>query len=362
MPHHPRILSVATAVPPHRLHQEEVKAETGRLFAGLPDIERLLPLLDRAGVEWRHMAFPKTYYLEPRSFGERNADYVRVALELGEEAVRRALDRAGLEIEDVDTFLFTTTTGLATPSLDALLAERLGMRPGVRRIPLFGLGCAGGAAGLAVAADQLRARPGGVAVVLSVELCSLTWNLDARTKVNLVGIALFADGAGCAVLAGADRPAGAVPGAEVTAAESVRFPGSGHLMGWEFSEAGFGLVLSPGVPGFIAEELPPRVAAFLESHGWDRDDVRHFALHPGGRQVIAAYRRGLGLSEDDVAPTREALRLHGNLSSASVFFSLDELWRTRNPRPGDRGFVAAMGPGFAAEMLLLEWSREAGSR
>lgn len=358
MPRHPRILSVATAVPPHRLHQDEVKEETGRLFASLPEIDRLLPLFDRAGVEWRHMAFPKAYYLEPRGFGARNDDYIRVALELGETAIRRALDRAGLGVDDVDTLLFTTTTGLATPSVDALLAERLGMRPGVRRIPLFGLGCAGGAAGLALAADRLRARPGEVAVVLSVELCSLTWNLDALSKVNLVGIALFADGAGCAVLAGAERSGGPASGAAVTAAETVRFPESGHLMGWEFSEAGFGLVLSPGVPAFIAEELPPRVTAFLERHDTARDGVRHFALHPGGRQVIAAYRRGLGLSEDDVAPTREALRRNGNLSSASVFFSLDEVWRTRSPGPGERGLVAAMGPGFAAEMLLLEWSRD----
>jgi alkylresorcinol/alkylpyrone synthase len=348
----PSIVSVATAVPPHKLQQTEIKEETRKVFADLPDIDRLIRLFDRAGIEERYFAFPKSYYLEPRGFGPRNHDYIRAARDLGESAIRPALDLAEVALEDVDLFIFTTTTGLATPSLDAMLAEQMGMRADVRRMPLFGLGCAGGAGALSMAADYLRARPKGVALVLSVELCSLTWSLEETTKTTLVGLALFADGAGCAVLTGGNR---ARSGAQVLDTRTELFPETADLMGWDFSERGFGLVLSPNVPGFIAEALPSRVQAFLEGNGLRSADVDHFALHPGGRQVLEAYRRGLGLSREALEPTREALRRNGNLSSASVFFSLDEVWRTRKPKPGEKGFMAAMGPGFAAEMLLLEW-------
>jgi alkylresorcinol/alkylpyrone synthase len=201
-------------------------------------------------------------------------------------------------------------------------------------------------------ADYLRTRPNGVVVVVAVELCSLTLLLQDNSKTNLIGMALFGDGAGAAVLTGAKR---AGTGPAITASETEYFENSLHLMGWRFSEAGFELVLSPTVPAFILEALPPRVNAFWERHGVRREDLRHFALHPGGRQVLEAYRRGLGLGDAELAPTREALRNYGNLSSASVLFSLNELLETTQPNPGERGFMTALGPGFAAEMLLLEW-------
>jgi len=348
----PRIAAVATALPPHRVTQEEAKAGAREVFAALPDLERLLRLFDRSGVEARHLVFPREYYLRSHSFEERNRDYVTAALSLGEEAIRRGLDTAGIAAAEVDALLFVTTTGLATPSVDALLCERIGFRPGIRRLPLFGLGCAGGAGAMALAAELLRPRPEGVAVVLSVEACSLTLLKDAPTKVNLVGSALFADGAGCAVLTGSGRGGS---GPAVLASETHLFPDSQHFMGWRFDGNGFGLVLSPHVPGFIAEMLPAPVRGFLERRSLAPEEIQHFALHPGGRQVIEAYRRGLGLTPEALAPTREALRKHGNLSSASVFFSLQQLLADRSPGPGDHGFLAAMGPGFAAEMLLLGW-------
>jgi len=343
---------LGTALPPHRLTQEEARDAVRRQFTNIPELDRLLPLFDRSGVRTRYFAYPKEYYLDGKSFGCRNDDYIDVAQTLGEKAVRTALDRAGLKPEDVDAFLFTTTTGLSTPSVDALLAHRMGFRTDVRRMPFFGLGCAGGAALLGMAADYLRSRPNGVAVVLAVELCSLTLLLNDNSKTNLIGMALFGDGAGAAVLTGAKRGGS---GPAITAAETEYFENSLHLMGWHFSEAGFELVLSPTVPAFILEALPSRVNAFWERHGLRKDDVRHFALHPGGRQVLEAYRRGLGLGDAELLPTREALRNYGNLSSASVLFSLNELLETTRPQPGERGFMTALGPGFAAEMLLLEW-------
>lgn len=351
-PAHPRIVSVATAVPPHRMSQTEAKEEARKVFADLPEIDRLIRVYDRAGLEYRHLAFPKSYYLETKTFGQRNRDYGRVALELGEKAVREALSQAEIEPADVDLLIFTTTTGLATPSVDALLAHRLGMSPSVRRMPLFGLGCAGGAGALSLAATHLQSKPDGVAVVLSVELCSLTLILNEVSRVNLVGTALFADGAAAAVLTGAGHPG---KGAEVLATESHLFPESSHFMGWEFSEQGLELQLSPEVPTFIIETFPGPVREFLSGNGLSLEDVNHHALHPGGRQVLAAYRKGLGLTPEDLAPSREVLRSNGNLSSATVLFVLDEVWRTRRPKADDLGFVAALGPGFAAEMLLLKW-------
>jgi alkylresorcinol/alkylpyrone synthase len=348
----PRIAAVTTALPPHRLTQAEAKAGAREVFADLPDLERLLRLFDRSGVETRYLVRPREYYLESRPFEERNQDYVTAALTLGEEAIRQGLDAAGIAPAEVDLLLFATTTGLATPSVDALLCERMGFRPEVRRLPIFGLGCAGGAGGTALAADLLRTRPRGVAVVLAVEACSLTLLKEEPTRVNLVGSALFADGAGCAVLTGPERGG---DGPAVLASETFLFPESRHFMGWRFDANGFGLVLSPHVPGFIAEMLPAPVHAFLGRHDLTPESIAHFALHPGGRQVLEAYRRGLGLDAEALAPTRQALRDHGNLSSASVFFSLRRMLDDRAPRNGDRGFMAAMGPGFAAEMLLLGW-------
>jgi alkylresorcinol/alkylpyrone synthase len=201
-----------------------------------------------------------------------------------------------------------------------------------------------------MASDRLRLRPEGVAVVLAVELCTLTLLLEDVTKVNLVGTALFGDGAGAAVLVGGER---GEPGPSVVSAETHRFPGSGHLMGWAFSEDGFRLVLDPGVPAFIHEALPPVATAFLERNALTLPEVRRFALHPGGRQVLEAYRRGFGLPREVLEPSARALRDYGNLSSASVLFSLDELWRDGGIDAGEHGFVAAMGPGFAAELILL---------
>jgi alkylresorcinol/alkylpyrone synthase len=348
----PRITSVATALPEHRVTQAEAKIEARRAFADLRGIDRLIRVFDGAGVDARHLAFPKEYYLSPRPFGERNRHYIRSARKLGGRAVRDALRRSAIAPGEVGAFLFTTTTGLATPSLDALLAEELELPRDVRRIPLFGLGCAGGAGGIALAADYLRAHPEKVAVVLSVELCSLTLRLETITPVNLVGTALFGDGAGCAVLAGSRRPEA---GTEVTATETFLFPDSSGFMGWDFSEAGFGLVLSPQVASFITEALPPRLEAFLAKHGLTLPDLQHLALHPGGRRVVEAYRQGLGLEEEALAPTRAVLRRYGNLSSASVLFSLAEVLETGSPQAGDLGLLAALGPGFAAEMVLLRF-------
>ncbi len=346
----PRIVGMGTALPPHAYTQEQVKERAAVAYRNLPDIERMLKVYDSAGVETRYAPFPIDWYLTPRPFGERNALYIEKAVELGEQALTVALQDAGIQAGDLDAIYFTTTTGLSTPSIDARLAHRMGMRPDVRRMPLFGLGCAAGAAGLGMAGTWAQAT-GGTVAVLSIELCTLTLLTTEVSKVNVIGTALFGDGAAAAIVS-AREGVGRPDAPRVVAHESHQFPESEHLMGWDFSEKGFGLRLDPAVPSLVAEVLPPVVDAFLGRHQLTRADMDCWALHPGGRQVLAGYRRGLKLRREDVEASAEVLRTIGNLSSATVLFVLNTLMRTRSPL--GRCFVNGMGPAFAAECVLVD--------
>lgn len=336
-----RIASLALALPENRLTQFEARDVARRALGP----HRLLDAFDTSGVEARHLAFPPDYYLQERGFAERNRDWVRKALELGETCAQGALALAGCEAPDIDHFFLVTTTGLATPSVDALLAPRLGLRPDVERNPLFGIGCAGGAAALGRAARTLRHRPGRRALVLSVELCGQTFRKSDRSSANYVGAALFGDGAAAAVLdGGPGRP-------QVIAEGSELFPGTEDVMGWEFEDGGPRLVLTAEVPRTLHQRAFPAIRNFLSGQGVDLEDVRHFILHPGGRRVLEAYADGLGLTAEQLRPSRDCLRTKGNLSSAAVLFILESI----EAQAGDLGLVAAVGPGFAIEMCLLRW-------
>jgi alkylresorcinol/alkylpyrone synthase len=275
------------------------------------------------------------YYVAGRNFAERNRDWIAAGLELGERAAGEALARAGLRAAEIDHFFFVTTTGLATPSLDALLAHRLGCRSDIVRHPLFGIGCAGGAAMLGRAAAVLRAEPSKRALLLSVELCSQTFRSADGSMTNLVGAALFGDGAAAVVVDG-----GGAAGFRIADAASELFAGSERVMGWEFGGDGMRLVMSPEIPAVVRELAMPAVRRFVAGRS-----VAHWVLHPGGPRVLEAY----GLDEASLAPARRSLREHGNLSSAAVLFELAEV----EARPGDAAVVAAVGPGFGIEMAYL---------
>ncbi len=350
-----RIRSVATALPPHRVTQAEALAGCRRLWGDDP----MLRVFETSGVETRYCAFPNEYYLDGRTFEQRNADWIEQATILGERAARAALDAAGLRPRDVDHFYFATTTGLATPSVDARLAQRMGMRADVVRNPLFGIGCAAGAAMIGRAAS-VRGR----SLALSVELCAQTFRNRDRSPENVVGAALFGDGAAAMVIDGGRRgPASptcrsrggragfAGQGPEILAAGSELLPGTEHVMGWDFRNDGLKLVLTKEVPRVIARKVLPAIDRFLAAQGVRRRDVRHFILHPGGTRVLRTYASAFGLSEEQLRPARESLRTTGNLSSAAVLFILAGIEAGR----GDLGLVAAVGPGFAVEMALLRW-------
>jgi alkylresorcinol/alkylpyrone synthase len=352
---HPAILAVGTALPPNYVDQETL---TAALLAAWSqqhfNSERLTQIHRAALVSGRHLALPLADYPGLDTFGKRNDAWIRVGLDVGEAALRAALARAGLEPRDIDHLLFVTTTGLATPSLDARLVNRLGMKPSVKRTPLFGLGCLGGAAGLTRASDVLRAYPREVAALVSIELCSLTLQREDLSVSNVVATGLFGDGAAAVVLAGAERAA--PPGSpRILATRSVLYPETEWVMGWDVVDSGFKVLLSAKVPEVVEANLGRDVDSFLGEQGIARADVSHWIAHTGGPKVIEAIRSALDLPADALEPSLRSLALVGNLSSASVLFVLGDHLAAARARPGDYGLLAAMGPGFAAELLLLRW-------
>ena len=322
------------------------------LCEGHSHLERLLSIFDRSGVESRFVVHPSAWYLDDRTFEERNREYIHHGLELAEEAVRECLGRAAISPAEIDYVFFVTTTGLATPSLDALLAQRLGLSTSVRRFPLFGLGCAGGAGAIARADDLLRHSSGTRALVVSVELCSLVFSTKALTATDLVGVALFGDGAAAVLLGGDDT---ATSGVRVVKTQTRLFPEAEHLMGWNFTGDGMRLVLSRDIPRFVAERVAPVVDEFARGLGPSDSHTSHYILHPGGPKVMATYRSALGLPESALRVARHSMRRFGNLSSASVLFMLTDVIDNESPAAGDTGLMLALGPGFAAEMVALAW-------
>ncbi len=350
---HPAVRSAGRALPPHYADQETLTAAFRAHWAKEHfNLERLDELHRAAQVGGRHLALPVDAYPALDSFAKCNDAWIRVATEVGERAVRDALARADLTPGDVDHLYFVTVTGLATPSIDARLVNRLGLRPDVKRTPVFGLGCVAGAAGLARAADALRAFPGDVAVLLSVELCSLTLQREDLSVANIVASGIFGDGAAALVLEGAAR---AVGGPRVLATRSVFYPDTERVMGWDMVDSGFKVVLSAKVPEIVRAHVRGDVDQFLAAHGLDRSHIRHWIAHTGGPRVLQAVEQALELPAGALERSWRSLRELGNLSSASVLFVLGDLLQSGEAQPGDLGLVLAMGPGFCSELVLLEW-------
>lgn len=346
-----RIAAIAVAVPSHQAGQEDVEDFACRLFGdALPNAERLAGIFHRGGVDSRRFCVPLDWFSANRGLREKNDLYIRHAEELSAQAVARCLRHAGLAPRDVDHLFFVSTTGMATPSIDARLIGSLGFRRDVKRTPIWGLGCAGGAAGLARAADHVRAYPGQRALLVAVELCGLTFIRNDLSKSNFVATSLFADGAAAVLVDGA-----AGPGPRIVASGSALFDDSLGAMGWDFGDEGMKVVIDREIPAVVARLMRPAVDGFLAANGLALTDVRRFILHPGGRKVLSAYAEALGLSDGDLRHSREVLRLFGNMSSPSVLFVLERA--LADGRPGDHALLAALGPGLSCESVLLRWDR-----
>jgi alkylresorcinol/alkylpyrone synthase len=352
-----RIAAVGAAFPPHYYDQETLLAALGahwreRYF----NLERLERLHRNVLVGGRHLALPLDDYARLDGFGEANAAWLRVATEVGEAALADALAAAGLAPADVDALYFVSVTGISTPSVDARLVNRMGLPARVKRVPIFGLGCVAGAAGVARAADYVKAYPDEVAVLLSVELCSLTIQRDDLSIPNLIASGLFGDGAAAAVVVGAERAAAlATDGPEIVATRSVFYPDSERVMGWDIRSSGFQIVLSAEVPAVVERHLRADVDAFLAEHGLTRADIASWVCHPGGPKVLAAMEQALAVPRDALALTWKSLAEIGNLSSASVLLVLRETMASARPPAGSFGVLLALGPGFCSELVLLLW-------
>ncbi|MFI8812036.1 MULTISPECIES: type III polyketide synthase [unclassified Streptomyces] len=349
-----RIAAVHGALPPHRHAQREVTDMVARTCLPPGADRRVLDRLhENAQVRSRHTVLPLERYDALDGFGGANDVFVGAAVDLGAEAVRGALRAAGLRATDVDLLMFTSVTGVAAPSVDARLVGRLGLRQDVKRLPVFGLGCVAGAAGVARLHDYLLGAPDHVAVLLSVELCSLTFQRDDVTPANLVATALFGDGAAAVVVTGDRRPLAAGP--EVVATRSRMYPDTEHIMGWDVRSTGFKVVLDPAVPDVVRRYLADDVSGFLAEHGLKPKDIAHWVCHPGGPKVLEAVSEALALPENALDVTRRSLADVGNLSSSSVLHVLRDTLAERRPEPGTPGLLMAMGPGFCCELVLLRW-------
>ncbi|MCZ6840149.1 MAG: type III polyketide synthase [Alphaproteobacteria bacterium] len=341
-----RIAAVATAVPEHVLHQDEVVARAAEIFApGVPDFDRFVPVYSNAAVATRHSCVPIEWYSEPHTFSERNALYIHNAVELLEQAAERALAAAKLTPAEIDALVIVSTTGVATPSLDALLLDRMSFRRDVQRLPVFGLGCAGGVTGIARAAQLARSRPDTTVLLLVVELCGLTFRVNDISKSNIIATALFGDGAAGLVLGcGAEGPAVADWGEHT-------WPQSLDVMGWRIADDGLGILFSRDIPNLVRTQYGAVASAFLARLGLSFDDVTAHICHPGGAKVLDALEQVYGLAPGALAVSRAVLRDYGNMSAATVLFVLE---RTLAEEPSGPLLMSAFGPGFTASLALLE--------
>lgn len=352
----PTIAAVASAVPPYRLEQATARAYARNLFRDhLPQIERYLTVFDHAAIATRYLSAPVEWFLEPHGLGAANQRFIEMATHLGEEVARACLQQAGLPPAAVDHLIFVSTTGLAAPSIDARLFARLGLQPHTRRTPIWGLGCAGGVGGLARAQEYVRAYPHQRALLVTVELCSLTAQIDDRSKRNLVAMSLFGDGAAAVLVEGdaVARPTRATP--QIIDTCSTLFPDSLDLMGWEIVDQGFKVVFGTRIPAVVTEHYHALASTFLARHGLRPADIAHHIYHPGGAKVLAAYARALALPPQALAHSRAILREYGNMSSASVLFVLERFLEDRAVAPGDYGLLCCFGPGFSAELMLIRF-------
>jgi alkylresorcinol/alkylpyrone synthase len=356
----PVLLAVVRYLPPYRYEQEVV---TGYVKAWLEEADdanarRLLSVYASAGVKARASVVPIEEVFAPGDFETQNDRFQHFGREIAVDLARRALATAGLQPSEVDLVVSVSCTGFMIPALDAYVADALGLGPRLCRLPITESGCAGGVVGLARAADHLRAHPGRAALVLAVELSSLTFQRWDRSPTNVVSTAIFGDGGAAAVLVGREHPRARGEGAlaRLGDAESLFFRGTTHLMGFRLRNQGLQIILDKGLAPFVRREVVGAVEGFLAPRGLARTDIARFVLHPGGRRIVEVMAERLGLGEADLRPTEDVLAEHGNMSSVTVLFVLDEILRRHRPPAGALGLLGAFGPGFGAELLLLEFA------
>jgi alkylresorcinol/alkylpyrone synthase len=382
---HPVILATATALPEHLITRDDVKYYMGRVF-DIPErkLEAMMSIVDNAQVLKRHSIFPITYTVEPRALQKTNNEYIEHAIKLGREAAEKCLERAHLRADEIDLIITVSCTGFMIPSLDAHLINMMGFRSDVRRMPFTELGCAAGAMALGRATDYLKAYPGGNALIIAVELPSLTFQRKDISQANLISSILFGDGAAAVVVSNNPKAVDAAPASgsstvanvaahangngsssalgvgahkpQILVSETYTFPDSLGAMGFDLRDAGFHILLDKNVPDMIGAKIKPLIDDFLGRHGLTQPDIKGWILHPGGARLLGNVEIALGLAKCQTQPSWDVLANVGNLSSATILFILQEWLEKRPLNPGDIALAAAFGPGFSAEFLLLQWT------
>ena len=353
-----QIASVGTAFPPHRYAQADIAdALTERWLGKLEEPRLIKRFFANCGVDFRYLVYPLDVYPTLKGFGQTNNAWIESAVTLGEQAVQNALTPLGLTAADVSAIFFASVTGIASPTIDARLINRLPFPVNVKRTPIFGLGCVAGAAGIARASDYVKAFPDQVALLLSVELCSLTWQDEDQSVANLISCGLFGDGAAAVVIAGDNvvLPGKLEPGPRVLSTQSTFYRHTEHVMGWDIGDMGFRIVLSPEVPKVVQEHLLGDAQQFLAANNLEISDIGSWIFHSGGPKVLEAMQATLGLPGNALALSWKSLREVGNLSAASVLCVLEENLRDHRGAPGTYSILAAMGPAFCSELVLLQW-------
>jgi alkylresorcinol/alkylpyrone synthase len=344
----PELISLATAVPRHIMTQAEVAERTRRVFGlKMPEFDRLAPVFDNAGINKRHSVRPGAWYEQPHTWTDRTAVYLEGATELFVAATRKALDQAGLRAGDVDAIVTVSSTGIAAPSLEARASLELGLGPHVLRVPVFGLGCAGGVAGLSIAAQLAEARPGKNVLLVAVELCTLAVRLDQLTKANIVALALFGDGAAAAILRAGG---GGKALAQITGSGDHTWPDTLNIMGWNVDHQGFGVIFDRSIPPFAHDNLAPAVEGILTRLGQKREQIGRFVCHPGGQKVIEAIEDSLQLAPETLDHERGVLADYGNMSAPTALFVLERAIAAGLP---NTALLMALGPGFTLSTALL---------
>ncbi|PWA12413.1 type III polyketide synthase [Pueribacillus theae] len=362
----PYILSVGTESPPHYFSQEEVKNFVRELFhSQFRNIDRLLNIFHNGQIEGRYFSAPLEWFQKEHTFSEKNNLYIELAVELGVKAIEKALHNVNffakpVPFKEIDAIFFISSSGISTPSIDALIMNKLPFSNHLKRIPIWGLGCAGGAAGISRAFEYCTAFPEANVLILSVELCSLTFQKGDLTKSNLIGTSLFADGVACGLVCGDESTLLSTSRLRnspyILGNSSAFMPESEDVMGWEIKNTGLHVIFSKDIPQIIEGWLKPNVVEFLEKYDLSIHQVQHFVAHPGGRKVLEAYERTLNLSEDKLSISADVLKKYGNMSSATILYVLQQ-FLLQNLDEYDIGLLMALGPGFSSETVLLEWRK-----
>lgn len=357
----PKIASISTYKPPFTLNQSNIEELTKELFKNkIPQLERLLKVFENGDIVTRQFCVPLEWHRTNHSFEERNNLYIDLAIKYGVEVIQACLQNDSflanpISTKEIDAIIFVSSTGISTPSIDARIMNHLPFSERVKRLPIWGLGCAGGAAGISRAFDYCKAHPAAKVLVVCIELCSLTFQPNDFSKSNLIGASLFADGVACALICGDE--------VKHTSKKSIPFilntgskwmPHSEDVMGWDIKNNGLHVVFSKSIPAIITKWLGPFIHEFLNEQQLSIQQLKYFIAHPGGKKVLQAYEEALNFTEDFTSISRDILKNHGNMSSPTVLYVLEQ-FMLKDSQPNDYGLLVALGPGFCGEAVLLQW-------